>query len=92
MSYEPVIVPEMIHGYDDHTIETAKPVTDELPGDKPTAQVEEKPDVYIPDYDGRLQIGTFNTHLARGYVGDVDTRLLAAVDAAANMPADVVCL
>ena len=49
-------------------------------------------DVYVPDYDGRLQIATWNMALARGFDPTVDLRLQAASEAAAQMPSDVVCL
>ena len=49
-------------------------------------------DVYVPDYDGKLQIATWNVALARGFDPTVDLRLKSVSEAAAQMPADVVCL
>ena len=40
-------------------------------------------DVYVPDYDGKLQIATWNVALARGFDPTVDLRLKSVSEAAA---------
>ena len=93
---EPTKVVEVVDEYDEPVIvredsgEVVPPtVVEHVSEPEP---VEEEEYVYVPDYDGRLQIATWNMGLARGFDPTVDLRLPLAAEAAAKMPADVVCL
>lgn len=55
-------------------------------------EVEDEKPVYVPDYDGRLQIATYNMALDRVNDPTAEERLEAAAIAAVQMPGDVVCL
>ena len=86
---KPAVVQEPVYQPREEPAVVQEPVYQPVEEPQP---VYEKPDVYVPEYDGRLQVATYNAGLARGYDPTVEARLQATISAAANMPADIVCL